>query len=145
MGSCGTGGTISGVGRYLKDCSDGKCRIILVDPPGSVLYNQVKYNVAFTKEQKEKSLLRHRYDSIVEGVGLDRITHNFSIAIINGLLDDAILITDQEVVDVAHWLSREEGIFTGSSSAMNIAAAVKIAEKLGEGKSVSTIVCDRGE
>jgi len=143
--SCGTGGTISGVGRYLKDRSDGKCRIILVDPPGSVLYNQVKYNVAFTREQKEQSLLRHRYDSIVEGVGLDRITHNFSLAIDAGVIDDAVRISDQEAVDVAHWLSREEGIFVGSSSAMNIAAAVKVAEELGEGKCVTTIICDGGQ
>lgn len=143
--SCGTGGTITGVGRYPKEHSRGKCKIILVDPSGSVLYNQVKYNVAFTKEQKEKSLLRHRYDSIVEGVGLDRITHNFSIAINTGVIDDAIIISDQEIVDVAHWLSREEGIFIGSSSAMNVAAAIKIAEKQGEGKCVTTIVCDRGE
>eukprot|EP00551_Chaetoceros_affinis_P004440 CAMPEP_0203671862 /NCGR_PEP_ID=MMETSP0090-20130426/7533_1 /ASSEMBLY_ACC=CAM_ASM_001088 /TAXON_ID=426623 /ORGANISM="Chaetoceros affinis, Strain CCMP159" /LENGTH=508 /DNA_ID=CAMNT_0050537035 /DNA_START=258 /DNA_END=1785 /DNA_ORIENTATION=+ len=138
--SSGTGGTISGVGQYLKDhCSNRRrrrrgnnnnnhqnCKIVLIDPPGSALYNKIKYNIAYATEQKERALLRHRYDTIAEGIGLDRITKNFALGVESGVIDDAIRIQDQDAVDVAHWLLREEGLFVGSSSAMNVAGAIRL-------------------
>mmetsp|Transcript_2261 Transcript_2261/g.2565 ORF Transcript_2261/g.2565 Transcript_2261/m.2565 type:complete len:477 (+) Transcript_2261:204-1634(+) len=151
--SSGTGGTISGVGQYLKeklvsaeknrDC----CDIVLIDPPGSALYNKVKYNVAFASEQKERALLRHRYDTIAEGIGLDRITNNFAIGVDAGVIDDAIRVTDQEAVDMAHWLLKEEGIFVGSSSAMNVVGAIRLATDSSNfsGKCIVTIICDGGQ
>ena len=74
------------------------------------------------------------------GVGLDRVTKNFMEAII----DDGEKVCDQDVIDMAHWLLREEGLFVGSSSALNIAAACSVARKLGSGKTIVTIVCDSG-
>ena len=69
----GTGGTIAGVSTYLKSKNpDIKC--ILADPIGSSLYHRVKNGVCFAREQTERKIRKHRYDSIVEGVGLDRIT-----------------------------------------------------------------------
>ena len=59
---------------------------------------------------------KHRYDSIVEGVGLDRLTRNFSKA----KIDDSHQASDQEIVDMAHWLLNNEGLFVGSSSALNV-------------------------
>jgi cysteine synthase A len=132
-------GTISGVGQYLKNKYNEKykkeqtetkthqCKIILIDPPGSVLYNKVKYNIAYATEQRERNLLRHRYDTIAEGIGLDRITNNFALGVDNGVIDDAIRVSDQNAVDVAHWLLKEEGLFVGSSSAMNVCGAIRFA------------------
>ena len=144
--SSGTGGTISGVGTYLKEQSeDSDCKVCLVDPPGSSLYNKVKYNVAFAKEQSERGLLRHRYDTIAEGIGLDRITKNFSLGIEHGVLDDAVRVTDQEAVDFAHWLLKEEGLFVGSSSAMNVIGAVRVAMEMDANSTVVTVICDGGQ
>jgi len=60
------------------------------------------------------------------GVGLDRVTDNFRLA----LVDDAVCVSDQEALDTAHWLLQNEGLFVGSSSALNIAAAARTAKSL---------------
>mmetsp|Transcript_4066 Transcript_4066/g.6001 ORF Transcript_4066/g.6001 Transcript_4066/m.6001 type:complete len:493 (-) Transcript_4066:146-1624(-) len=156
--SSGTGGTISGVGQYLKtQCQENDdtgrgndCKIVLVDPPGSALLNKVKYNIAYASEQKERALLRHRYDTLAEGIGLDRVTRNFALGIDNGIIDDAIRITDQEAVDMAHWLLKEEGLFVGSSSSMNVCGALKIALDMKSNSRRSdtcivTVICDGGQ
>lgn len=107
---------------------------------GSSLFNKVKYGVCYTNQQSEKTLRRHRYDSIVEGVGLDRVTANFELA----LIDDAVKVGDQEILDTAHWLLEQEGLFVGSSTALNIAAACRTALALGPGHTVVTVACDSG-
>jgi cysteine synthase A len=142
--SSGTGGTISGVGQYLKHKRKG-CKVVLIDPPGSALLNKVKYNIAYASEQKERGLKRHRYDTIAEGIGLDRVTRNFALGVDNGVIDDAFRVSDQEAVDMAHWLLKEEGLFVGSSSAMNVCGAVRLArESMGPGACVVTVICDGG-
>jgi len=140
--SSGTGGTIAGVGKYLKEQND-NTQIVLVDPPGSSLYNKVKFGVAFAPQQAEQKLKRHRYDTIAEGIGLDRITHNFSLG--EPFLDKAIRVPDQEAVSMAHWLLSVEGLFCGSSSAMNVVGAVETARSLPEGSVVVTVICDTGQ
>jgi cysteine synthase len=125
--SAGTGGTIAGVSRYLKE-QDPRIRVLLADPTGSSLLHRVRYQVCFAPQQAERGIRRHRYDSIVEGVGLDRVTANFAQA----RIDDGFLIGDQEIVDTAHWLLRNEGLFVGSSTALNVAAAVRTALQLAE-------------
>lgn len=82
-----------------------------------------------------------RYDTIVEGVGLDRLTENFLLANI----DDAFSVTDQQVVEMSRFLLREEGLFVGSSSALNCVAAVLAARKLGPGHTIVTVLCDSGQ
>lgn len=139
--SSGTGGTISGVGRYVKE-KNPNAKIVLVDPPGSSLYNKITYGVAFAAQQSERSLKRHRYDTIAEGIGLDRITHNLHEGL--RVIDEAIQVTDQEAVDMAHWLLQYEGIFVGSSSAMNVVGAVRTALSLPVDSTVATVVCDSG-
>jgi cysteine synthase A len=126
--------------RYLKNKKPG-VKIVLADPTGSSLYNRVKHGVCYTSQQSERTIRKHRYDSIVEGVGLDRLTKNFQKA----LIDDAERIDDQEIVDTAHWLLREEGLFVGSSSAMNVAAAVRVAKSMKPGSTIVTIICDNGQ
>ena len=144
--SSGTGGTISGVGRYLKshDCNP-YCKVVLVDPPGSALYSKIKYGVAYASQQSERTLRRHRYDTLAEGIGLDRVTANFSMGCDAAVIDDAIRVSDQEAVDMAHWLLREEGLFVGSSSAMNVVGAVRVAASLPANSHTVTIVCDGGQ
>jgi cysteine synthase A len=97
--------------------------------------------VCYSRQQSERKIRKHRYDSIVEGVGLDRVTANFDLA----LIDDAESIEDQEIVDMAHWLLREEGLFVGSSSAMNVVAASRAARKMKPGSAVVTVICDSGQ
>jgi cysteine synthase len=138
--SAGTGGTIAGISKYLKS-RDPSVKIVLADPHGSSLHQAVKYGVCYTSQQRERSIKKHRYDSIVEGVGLDRLTNNFQLAEI----DDSEQVDDQEIIDMAHWLQREEGLFVGSSSALNIVAACRTAKTLPAGSQIVTMVCDNGQ
>ena len=139
--SSGTGGTIAGVGRYLKEQSS-DCRVVLVDPPGSALYHRVHHGVAYAPQQRERAMKRHRYDTIAEGIGLDRLTRNFCMGV--DCMDDAVRVSDQEAIDMAHWLLRTEGLWVGSSSAMNVTGAVREALKLAPGSTVVTVICDTG-
>ena len=140
--SAGTGGTIAGVGRYLKEQSGGKCRVVLVDPPGSVLYHKIQNGIAYTPQQAERSLKRHRYDTIAEGIGLDRMTHNVTSGL--DYVDEAIRVTDQEALDMAHWLFQNEGLWVGSSSSMNVVGAIRTALQLPTHSRVVTVICDAG-
>ena len=141
--SAGTGGTISGVGKYLKTKTNGHVQIVLVDPPGSSLYNRIEHGVAYAPQQAEQGLKRHRYDTVAEGIGLDRITRNFAVG--ESCVDKAIRVEDQQAVDMAHWLLAAEGLFVGSSSSMNIVGAVETALSLPPGSNVVTVVCDSGQ
>jgi len=125
----GTGGTLAGVGRYLKECNP-DVKIVLADPPGSALYSYVK-----TGEQ-----VMSPGPSITEGIGNSRVTDNLRGAEI----DDAIQIGDQETVSMVYRLLREEGWFFGSSTGLNVAAAVRVARDLGPGHTVVTVLCDGG-
>ncbi|OQS01168.1 cysteine synthase [Achlya hypogyna] len=138
--SAGTGGTIAGVSLYLKQQKP-DIQVVLADPPGSSLYNKVRHNVCYAPQQSERTVKRHRYDTIAEGIGIDRLTANFTQA----KIDDAYVVSDQEAVDMSRFLLHEEGIFVGSSSAMNCVAAVRVAKKLGPGHTIVTMLCDSGQ
>jgi cysteine synthase A len=140
--SAGTGGTITGVGRYLKEKTADACRIVLVDPPGSVLYHKIQDGIAYTPQQAERVLKRHRYDTIAEGIGLDRLTRNMTAGL--DYIDEAVRVTDQEALDMAHWILQHEGLWVGSSSAMNLVGAIRTAATLPPESVVVTMVCDAG-
>jgi cysteine synthase A len=140
--SSGTGGTIAGVGTYLKE-RNSSVQIVLVDPPGSALYHKIEHGVAYALEQRERTLRKHRYDTLAEGIGLDRVTHNFSLGLDS--VDRAIRVTDQEAVDMAHWMLRMEGLWMGSSSSMNLVGAVRVALDMPPGSNVVTMICDAGQ
>jgi len=125
----GTGGTLAGVGRYLKE-RNRDVRIVLADPPGSALYSYVKTGEAVMSPGP----------SITEGIGNSRVTDNLRGAD----LDDAIQIGDQESVSMVYRMLREEGWFFGSSTGLNLAAAVRVARDLGPGHTVVTVLCDGG-
>jgi len=137
----GTGGTIAGVARFLKTKIP-DVKVVLADPQGSGLYNRIKFGVMFDPKEREGTRRRQQVDSIVEGIGINRVTANFEAG--RELIDDAFRVTDDEALSMARWLVENDGIFIGSSSAVNCAAAVKLAEKLGPGRRIATILCDSG-
>ena len=137
----GTGGTLAGVAAALKAENPG-VRCFLVDPPGSSLLNRVRHGVAFAPQQAERSQRRHRRDTLIEGVGCDRITANFAAAL--PLLEGAVACSDEEAAAMARQLLREEGIFVGASSALNCVGALKVAAGMPRGSTIVTVLCDAG-
>ena len=97
--SAGTGGTIAGISRFLKERDEG-VEVVLADPEGSGLFNKVKYGVLFTPQEKEGHRLKNPFDTVVEGIGLTRPTANFSSA----MIDNAFKVTDREALHLAHYL-----------------------------------------
>lgn len=112
----GTGGTISGVAMFLKECLP-RVKVVLADPQGSGLYNKIRHGVMFHSLEREGTRRRDQVDSIVEGIGLTRSTANFEQG--RELIDDAVKVTDQQAKNMARWLVEQDGIFVGSSSAVN--------------------------
>ena len=124
----GTGGTLAGVSIGLKN-KNKNIQIALSDPMGSSLYSYVKNNK-----------LESEGNSITEGIGTGRITKNFEKAII----DEAFQTNDTEALKIVFDLIENQKIVLGGSSGVNIAGAVKLAKKLGKGKTIVTILCDDG-
>ena len=108
----GTGGTLAGCSKVFDEA-----RIFLADPQGSALHSKVRHGVCYNIKQAERSVRRHRYDTIADGIGLDRVTANFREA----RVDDAIRVADQDALVMAHYLLRLAGC-SGSSSALNCAS-----------------------
>ncbi|KWH39512.1 cysteine synthase A [Burkholderia stagnalis] len=125
----GTGGTLAGVSRYLKE-QNPAIRIVLADPQGSGLYSHVK-----TGEIKAEG------SSITEGIGSTRVTANLE----GTAIDDAVRIDDPQCVAMVYRLLREEGLYVGGSSGINVAAAVWLARQMGPGHTIVTLLCDRGD
>jgi cysteine synthase A len=126
--STGTGGTLAGVARYLKEQKPA-VRIVLADPMGSALYSYIK-----TGE------LTAEGSSITEGIGSSRVTANLE----GTPIDDAMQIPDQDCVAMVYHLLRREGLFVGGSTGINVCAAVRVARELGPGHTIVTLLCDRG-
>ena len=143
VAGAGTGGTISGCALYLKDKSRvPNLKVVLADPQGSGLYNRIKYGVMFSTTEREGTRRRSQVDTIVEGIGINRLTANFEAG--KELIDDAIKVTDEQAIAMARWLVERDGIFVGSSSAVNCVAATLLAKQLGPGHRIVTILCDSG-
>ncbi len=124
----GTGGTISGVGRYLKEQSAGYCHC-RADPLGSCMYHYFKHGE-----------LRSDGNSITEGIGQGRITANIGSAPV----DDVFQIPDEEALPVIFDLLSEEGLCLGGSSGINVAGAIRLAQQMGPGHTIVTVLCDFG-
>jgi len=127
----GTGGTLAGVTRYLKDVSDGRVKAFLADPPGSVLHSYITSG----GQLKERT-----GSSITEGIGQGRVTDNLKPDI--DLLDGAVHISDERSIEMVYRCLDEEGLYLGASSCLNVVAAKEVAEKMGQGNTVVTILCD---
>ena len=113
---------------------------MLVDPPGSSLYNKVVRGVLYTWHEAEGKRLRNPFDTITEGVGINRQTANFELATI----DAAVKCSDREAVEMARYILEHDGLFVGSSSAVNCVGAVRAAQYFGPGHTIVTILCDGG-
>jgi cysteine synthase len=124
----GTGGTLAGVADYLKEQRP-DVRIVLADPMGAALYSWVK-----TGELKSSGT------SITEGIGQGRVTANLEGA----RIDDAVQITDEEGLPILFEMAQEEGLVLGGSSAINVTGAIRVAEAMGPGHTIVTILCDGG-
>lgn len=127
----GTGGTLAGVTRYLKDVSNGKVKCFLADPPGSVLHSYI---------QSGGKLKDREGGSITEGIGQGRVTDNLKNEVDE--LDGSLNIADEKTIEMVYRCLDEEGLYLGASSCLNVVAAKEVAEKLGPGNTVVTILCD---
>ncbi|KAJ3343639.1 hypothetical protein HDU93_007520 [Gonapodya sp. JEL0774] len=168
----GTGGTLAGVAMWLKNRSNGSVRLVCADPQGSSIHNRITHGVMFSETEREGHRGRHQVDSIVEGIGLNRVTGNLA-----SVLDDATdndewqlpecksgkwidwseKVTDAEAAWMGRWLVENDGLWVGSSSCVNLVAAVRVARRLrreieNDGNDrwtsgkirVVTVLCDSG-
>lgn len=139
--STGTGGTLAGVGKYLKEKSGGKTQIWLADPPGSVLTSYVSSGGKLI-ERSGSSITegvvlfysaRNIFNSFEIGIGQGRITKNLGTFV--NELSGAFTIADEKSIAMIYELLHTEGIYVGASTALNVVAAVELAQKLGKGGS----------
>ncbi len=129
VSAVGSGGTLGGVSRYLKE-KNPKLRVVLADPPGSGLYCRVR-----------EGKMEGSGSSITEGIGIMRLTENFRRA----RVDEARRVSDQAMIEMLYHLAREDALVVGTSSALNVRAAWEIArEERGRGLRIVTFLCDHG-
>jgi cystathionine beta-synthase len=125
----GTGGTISGTGKFLKE-KNRNIKVIGADPIGSIY-----------KTYKETGKIPETTPYLVEGIGQEVLPANAHMQYI----DEVMNISDHDSFETARQLSRTEGIFCGGSTGTNCAAALRVARDLDEDAVVVFIVCDTGE
>lgn len=125
----GTGGTISGTGRFLKE-KNPHIRVIGADPVGSIY-----------KTYKDTGTIPETTPYLVEGIGQEVLPANAHMQYV----DEVMNISDGESFDTARQLSRTEGIFCGGSTGTNCAAALRVAKDLDESSVIVFVVCDTGE
>jgi cysteine synthase len=128
VSAVGTGGTLAGVAMALK-ARNPKVTIALADPLGAALYSY------YTSGE-----LKASGSSITEGIGQGRITANLEGAPI----DVAYQIPDEEAVPLVFDLLEHEGLCVGGSTGINVAGAIRLARRLGPGRTIVTVLCDYG-
>ncbi len=127
ISAAGTGGTIAGVSKYLKE-KNNNIHIRLVDPFGSGLYSYI-----INGEMKSSG------SSITEGIGIMRLTANFKEA----KIDDAVQVNDNEMMSMLNHLAQNDGLLVGTSAALNVYAAYKYAlENKNKNLKIVTVLCD---
>lgn len=129
VSAVGTGGTLAGTSSYLKS-KNSAIRTVCADPYGAAMWSWFTNGNLDTDDG----------DSFAEGIGQGRVTKN-----IEGLsVDAAYRITDQEALSILFSILRDEGLFLGLSSGINLAGAVRHAREHGPGQTIVTILCDSG-
>jgi len=128
IGAIGTGGTITGAGRFLRE-KNPDIKVIGLDPVGSVFYNYFK----------NKELIKPtRY--LIEGMGDEFLIGTAQL----DLLDDMFQVEDKKAIGWTKKLAFEEGIISGGSSGANIWGAVKLAKEIDREANIITFICDSG-
>ncbi|NQU09442.1 pyridoxal-phosphate dependent enzyme, partial [bacterium] len=129
VAAVGTGGTLAGTAAYLKERRR-QVAVVCADPYGAAMWSWFANGNTDTNDG----------DSVAEGIGQGRVTKN-----LEGLqVDHAYRIDDQTALTIVQQLLREEGIFLGLSSGINLAGAVRLARERGPGQTIVTILCDSG-
>jgi cysteine synthase A len=129
VSAVGTGGTLAGTSRFLKDRSK-DIVTACADPHGFAMYNWFRHGEAKSTPG----------DSITEGIGIGRVTPVIETA----KVDTAFLISDEDAVNTIYDLLQHEGLCLGGSTGINVAGAMQLAKQLGPGKTIVTILCDSG-
>lgn len=130
VASGSTGGTITGIGRYLKE-KNPKIKVILVDPVGSVYYTYFKTRVM------SRGFSREFY---LEGIGEDHITKAMDFS----LIDEVLQVSDKDAFAMARLLAKREGILAGGSTGANVWGCLEIAKKLDRKATIATVFPDGG-
>ncbi len=129
VASVGTGGTLAGTSLFLKEQNE-KVAAVCADPYGAAMWSWFTHGHTDIDDG----------DSFAEGIGQGRVTKN-----VEGItVDQAFRIDDQTALSIVYHLLREEGLFLGLSSGINIGGAVRYAQEHGPGKTIVTILCDSG-
>lgn len=127
VAAVGTGGTIAGISRFLKE-QKVTVHVRLADPFGSGLYSYIS-----------NGQIASTGSSVTEGIGIMRLTANFKEA----RIDDAVQVTDQDMISMLYHLAKEDGLLVGTSAALNVFASYKYAlENKNKGLKIVTILCD---
>lgn len=127
VAAVGTGGTMAGVSRFLKE-KNPNVRTRLVDPFGSGLYSYLK-----------KGQLESSGSSITEGIGIMRLTENFKAA----QIDDAIQVGDEAMISMLYHLAKQDGLLVGTSAALNLSGAYQTGlENRDSGQVIVSVICD---
>jgi len=133
VGGIGTGGTISGAGKYLKEKAaeaGRELRIVCPDPVGSIYHDEFYEGCS-----GEPGIYR------VEGIG-----HDFMVGTLDmSVIDEVREISDKNSFLTARRLAREEGIFAGGSTGTAVYGALEVAKEMGSGKTIVVIICDSGD
>jgi cystathionine beta-synthase len=128
IGGVGTGGTITGAGKYLKE-KNPQIKIIGIDPYGSIFYNWFK----------ERKLIKP-YPYKIEGIGDEFLIKTAQLDV----LDDMYQVSDLDAINWAKHLAREEGIIAGGSTGANIWGALKLAREVDDYVNIVTFAYDSG-
>jgi cysteine synthase A len=129
VSAVGTGGTLAGTALYLKK-RNSKVAAVCADPFGAAMWSWFTNGNTDTKDG----------DSFAEGIGQMRVTKNLEGIVV----DHAYRIQDQPALTIVYQLLREEGLFLGLSSGINLAGAVRFAQERGSGQTIVTLLCDSG-
>lgn len=129
VSAVGTGGTLAGTSLFLKE-KDPNIQVICADPYGAAMWSWFTLGNLDTDDG----------DSFAEGIGQSRVTANLEGIVV----DESYRIGDQAAISIIHSLLRDEGLFLGLSSGINIAGALRYAREHGPGKRIVTILCDSG-
>ena len=129
VSAVGTGGTLAGTTMFLKERNP-KIVSVCPDPFGAAMWSWFKHGNLETKDG----------DSYAEGIGQTRVTKNLESLD----MDETYRIKDQTALTIIHHLLKEEGLFVGLSSGINIAGAVRLARERGPGQIIATLLCDSG-